>query len=121
MRALVSFLHVSALKIRVGSQRWAVLEGLCRGLDLTGHSHYLLLHDDDDDDDDGEAARAAVLEDVRRTQRDELRTCAMDDTRVLCVPGAPECHAQYGVWGVATAALSAGSAPNVAVSRGPSP
>ena len=70
MRALVSFLHVSALKIRVGSQRWAVLEGLCRGLDLTGHSHYLLLHDDDDDDDD-EAARAAVLEDVRRTQRDE--------------------------------------------------
>ena len=44
----------------------------------------------------------------------------MDDARVLCVPGAPECHAQCGVWGFATAALRAESAPNVAVSRGPS-
>ena len=71
---LYLYLYLKALKIRVGSQRWAVLEGLCRGLDLTGHSHDLLLHDHDDDhddDDDDEAARAAVLEDVRRTQRDE--------------------------------------------------
>ena len=37
------------------------------------------------------------------------------------LPGLRECHAQCGVWGFVTAALSAESAPNVAVSRGQLP
>ena len=48
-----------------------------------------------------------------RWSRCSTKTCAVYDASVV-FPGVPECHAQRGVWGFATAALCAESAPNVA-------